>query len=157
MTAPAAELDLGTLDTAVDAASALGIPAGPSSYAGSELGARVVEAAVARYEDPALLEHVDATGRRLGAGLDALIARRPDRLVARRGLGLMLALETHSPAQGLELTRQSFAHGLLALFAFNRQSTLQIMPPLVIAADEVDEVLERLDAAVEAMGPAEGP
>lgn len=90
-------------------------------------------------------------GRRLGAGLDTLIARHPDRLLARRGLGLMLALETHSPAQGLELTRQCFAHGLLALFAFNRQSTLQIMPPLVIEADEVDEVLQRLGEAVAAI------
>ena len=53
----------------------------PSSYAGSELGARVVEAAVERYEDPALLEHVEAMGARLAAGLDALIARHPDRLV----------------------------------------------------------------------------
>ena len=64
----------------------------------------------------------------------------------------MLALETRSEAAGLELTQQCFANGLLAIFAFNRQSTLQIMPPLVIAADEVDEVLERLGAAVAAMG-----
>jgi acetylornithine/succinyldiaminopimelate/putrescine aminotransferase len=123
----------------------------PSSYAGSELGARVVEAVVARYEDPPLLAHVEAMGERLGAGLDALIARRPHRLVARRGLGLMLALETPSPEHGLELTRQCFAHGLLALFAFNRPSTLQIMPPLVITADEVDELLVRLAAAVDAV------
>ena len=124
----------------------------PSSYAGSELGARVVEAAVERYEDPALLANVTAMGERLGAGLDALIARHPDRLAGLRGLGLMLALDTHSDAQGLELMQQCFAHGLLALFAFNHQSTLQIMPPLVIAAEEVDEVLERLEAAVAAMG-----
>jgi acetylornithine/succinyldiaminopimelate/putrescine aminotransferase len=123
----------------------------PSSYAGSELGARVVEAVVARYEEPDLLGHVEAMGERLGSGLDELIARHPDRLVGRRGLGLMLALETHSPEQGLELTRQCFAHGLIALFAFNRQSTLQIMPPLVIDAREVDEVLERLAAAVAAV------
>ncbi|HET8949926.1 MAG TPA: aminotransferase class III-fold pyridoxal phosphate-dependent enzyme [Solirubrobacteraceae bacterium] len=126
----------------------------PSSYAGSELGARVLEAAVERYEDPALLAHVEAMGERLAAGLDGLIARHPDRLAARRGLGLMLALETHSAAQGLALTQACFAHGLLALFAFNRQSTLQIMPPLVISADEVDEVLERLAAAVAAIGVA---
>ena len=126
----------------------------PSSYAGSELGARVVEAAITRYEDPRLLAHVDAMGERLRAGLDALIARHPDRLAARRGLGLMLALETRSPEQGLELTRECFAHGLLALFAFNRPSTLQIMPPLVIGADEVDDVLERLAAAVAAITPS---
>ena len=123
----------------------------PSSFAGSELGARVVEAVVARYEDPALLEHVEAMGARMGAGFDALVARHPDRLASHHGLGLMRALDTHSDAQGFELTKQCFAHGLLAIFAFNHQATLQVMPPLIIAADEVDEVLARLDAAVGAM------
>jgi acetylornithine/succinyldiaminopimelate/putrescine aminotransferase len=65
----------------------------------------------------------------------------------------MIGLETHSEAHGLELTRQCFRHGLLAIFAFNRQSTLQLMPPLVIYPEEVDELLERLGAAVAAMQP----
>ena len=90
-------------------------------------------------------------GERLAAGLDELVARHPDRLAGHRGLGLMRALDTHSDALGFELTKQCFAHGLLAIFAFNRQSTLQVMPPLVITAEEIDEVLERLDAAVAAM------
>jgi putrescine aminotransferase len=123
----------------------------PSSFAGSELGARIVEAVVERYEEPGLLEHVEAMGARMRAGFDALVERHPERLAGHRGLGLMLALETHSEAQGFELTRQCFAHGLLAIFAFNRKSTLQVMPPLTIAAHEVDEVLERLEAAVAAL------
>ena len=68
----------------------------PSSYAGSELGARVVEAVVERYEDPSLLEHVREMGLRLAAGLDEIVVRHPDRLAGRRGLGLMQALETRS-------------------------------------------------------------
>ncbi len=123
----------------------------PSSFAGSELGARVLEAVVQRYEDPELLENVEAMGARLRAGLDGLRARHPERVVGHRGLGLMVALDMPSEAHGLELTRQCFAHGLLAIFAFNRQSTLQLMPPLIISADEVDEVLERLDAALDGM------
>jgi 4-aminobutyrate aminotransferase-like enzyme len=66
----------------------------------------------------------------------------------------MLALDTRSEALGLELMRECFAHGLLALFAFNHQSTLQVMPPLVITAEEVDEVLERLAAAVASVSRA---
>jgi 4-aminobutyrate aminotransferase-like enzyme len=62
----------------------------------------------------------------------------------------MQALDTHSERLGFELTKACFGHGLLAIFAFNRQSTLQIMPPLVISAQEIDEVLERLDDAVAA-------
>jgi acetylornithine/succinyldiaminopimelate/putrescine aminotransferase len=123
----------------------------PSSYAGSELGARVVEALVERYDDGSLLEHVATMGARLGAGLDRLVERHPDRLVEQRGLGLMLALETPSTAHGFELMRQCFNHGLLAIFAFNRQSTLQVMPPLIINEDEVDETLDRLGGAVAAI------
>jgi acetylornithine/succinyldiaminopimelate/putrescine aminotransferase len=125
----------------------------PSSYAGSELGARVIEAVVEQYEDPELLRHVAEMGARLRAGMDALVARYPDRLSEVRGLGLMLALETQSDALGFELTQQCLRHGLLAIFAFNRQSTLQVMPPLTIAPEEIDEVLERLDAAVAALHP----
>jgi acetylornithine/succinyldiaminopimelate/putrescine aminotransferase len=123
----------------------------PSSYAGSELAARVVEAVVARYEEPELLAHVVAMGERLASGLDEIVARRPDKLRGHHGLGLMRALDTRSDAMGLELTKQCFAHGLLAIFAFNRQSTLQVMPPLLISEGEIDEVLERLSAAVAAM------
>jgi acetylornithine/succinyldiaminopimelate/putrescine aminotransferase len=120
----------------------------PSSYAGSELGVRVVEAVVERYEDPSLLEHVNEMGSRLAAGLDEIVARHPDRLAGHRGLGLMQALETRSGAMGFNLTKACFRNGLLAIFAFNNQSTLQIMPPLIITAEELDEVLERLNDAV---------
>ena len=123
----------------------------PSSFAGSEIGARVVEAVVERYQDPALLEHVEAMGARMRAGFDELVARHPRTLGGHHGLGLMLALDTGSEALGLALTQQCFAHGIAAIFAFNRKSTLQVMPPLVISATEVDEVLERLDAAITAV------
>jgi acetylornithine/succinyldiaminopimelate/putrescine aminotransferase len=128
----------------------------PSSFAGSELGARVIEAVVERYQDPDLLPHVNEMGARLRAGLEALVERHPDRLVEVRGLGLMLALETRSDALGFELTKQCFRHGLLAIFAFNRQSALQVMPPLTISPEEIDEVLGRLGAAVAALTPPEG-
>jgi acetylornithine/succinyldiaminopimelate/putrescine aminotransferase len=126
----------------------------PSSFAGSEIGARVVAAAVEHYADPALCEHVTAMGERLAAGLDDLVADNPARLAGHHGVGLMRALDTHSDEQGLQLTMQCFAHGLLAIFAFNCQRTLQIMPPLVITPEEVDEVLARLGAAVAAIDAA---
>ena len=127
----------------------------PSSYAGSELGARVIEAVVERYQDGELIGHVTAVGARLAAGLDELVALYPHTLAERHGLGLMQALETHSDQLGFELTKACFRHGLLAIFAFNHQSTLQIMPPLIISEEEVDEVLERLDGALAAIRDAE--
>ena len=127
----------------------------PSSYAGSELGARVIEAVVERYQDGELIGHVTAVGARLAAGLDELVALYPHTLAERHGLGLMQALETHSDQLGFELTKACFRHGLLAIFAFNHQSTLQIMPPLIISEEEVDEVLGRLDGALAAIRDAE--
>ena len=111
----------------------------------------MVEAVAERYEDPSLLEHVQEMGLRLASGLDDIVARHPEQLASRRGLGLMQALETRSDAMGFNLTKACFQNGLLAIFAFNHQSTLQIMPPLIITAEEVDEVLERMDLAVGAM------
>lgn len=123
----------------------------PSSYAGSELGARVIEAVVERYKDGELVKHVAEMGVHLADGLDEIVNRHPEQLTGRHGLGLMQALETRSDRLGFELTKSCFGHGLLAIFAFNHQSTLQIMPPLIISQEELDEVLERLDAAVAAI------
>jgi 4-aminobutyrate aminotransferase-like enzyme len=95
-------------------------------------------------------------GARLRAGMEKLVDRHPNVLTEVRGLGLMLALETRSDALGFELTRECFRHGMLAIFAFNRQSALQVMPPLVIEPAEVDEVLARLGAAVAALGARDG-
>jgi acetylornithine/succinyldiaminopimelate/putrescine aminotransferase len=123
----------------------------PSSYGGSELAATVVESVARRVADPEFLNHVERMGSRFEAGFLELKDNYPDRVSGHRARGLMMALETHSEEQGLELTRCCIAEGLLAIFANNRRSALLVMPPLVISADEVDEVLSKLDAAVAAM------
>lgn len=123
----------------------------PSSYGGSELAATVVETVVQRMAEPGFLDHVERMGRRFEAGFLELRERYPTRVSGHRAKGLMMALETHSEAQGLELTRCCLGEGLLAIFANNRRSALLVMPPLVISPDEVDEVLSKLDGALAAM------
>lgn len=123
----------------------------PSSFSGSELAAAVVQAVVEKLTEPGFLDHVTAMGARLEAGLGELCERYPERLEGYRAKGLMTALQTHSDEQGFELMRQSLAHGVLAIFANNRRSALIVMPPLVITAAELDEVLAGLDAALAAM------
>ena len=123
----------------------------PSSYGGSELAAVIVEAVAERVGEAGFLDHVREMGDRLEVGFEDLCRRHPRRLAGYRAKGLMAALQTHSDGQGMELARRSIEHGVLAIFANNRRSALIVMPPLVISADEVDEVLERLDAALAAM------
>jgi putrescine aminotransferase len=119
----------------------------PSSYGGSELGAVVVQAVVDKVTEPGFLEHVRAMGDRLAAGFDELCARHPGVLVGHRGLGLMRALDTPSSEVCSRLMLAAIEQGVLAIWANNRQETLLVMPPLVIDAAEVDEVLDGLDRA----------
>jgi acetylornithine/succinyldiaminopimelate/putrescine aminotransferase len=123
----------------------------PSSYGGSELAAAIVREVAARTADPEFLAHVTAIGERFAAGFDDLRRRHPDKLAGYRAKGLMMALQTHSDAQGMELARRAIEHGVLAIFANNRRSALIVMPPLVISDQEAGEVLAGLDAALGAM------
>ena len=123
----------------------------PSSFGGSELAAVIVEEVAGHVGEPGFLDHVTRMGARFVAGFDDLLLRYPQQLAGHRAKGLMMALQTHSDAQGIELARRSIEHGVLAIFANNRRSALIVMPPLVISEPEVDEVLEGLDAALAAM------
>ena len=119
----------------------------PSSYGGSELGAAVVAAVVEKVTEPGFLEHVRAMGDRLAAGFDELSARHPTVIVGHRGLGLMRAVDTPSADVCIRLVMATIENGVLAIWANNRQEAMQVMPPLVISPDEVDEVLAVLDRA----------
>jgi acetylornithine/succinyldiaminopimelate/putrescine aminotransferase len=121
----------------------------PSSFSGSELGAAVVEAVVARVREPALLVNVNERAAQIDAGLEALCREFPAVLSGHWGIGLMQALETHSTALTYQLMLGSIEQGVLAIWANNRQTVLQIMPPLVITDAEVDEVLAGIRTAVE--------
>jgi putrescine aminotransferase len=121
-----------------------------SSYGGSELGAVVVQAVVDKLTEPGFLEHVRAMGDRLVAGFDELCGRHPGVLVGHRGLGLMRALDTPAPEVCSRLMFAALGEGVLAIYSNNRRESLQVMPPLVITAGEVDEVLDGLDRAAAA-------
>ena len=123
----------------------------PSSYGGSELGAVVVQAVVDKLTEPGFLEHVRVMGERFAAGFDHLRSRFPDVVAGHRGLGLMRALDTPSADVCSRVMLEAIEHGVLAIWANNRQETLLVMPPLVITPDEVDEVLDGLGHAVAAV------
>jgi putrescine aminotransferase len=119
----------------------------PSSYGGSELGAAVVEAVVDKVTEPGFLDHVEQMGLRLAAGFDRLCATRASLLVGHRGLGLMRALDTVSPEACYRFMLEAIDGGVLVVWANNKQETLLVMPPLVVEADEIDEIVDILDGA----------
>jgi 4-aminobutyrate aminotransferase-like enzyme len=98
--------------------------------------------------EPGFFEHVRAMGARLVAGLEEVDRDHPGWIRAVRGRGLMLGIEGPHDRAGFELSRGCLRRGLLAIAALNRPSTMQLMPPLIVQAHEVDEIVGILRSAV---------
>jgi acetylornithine/succinyldiaminopimelate/putrescine aminotransferase len=92
-------------------------------------------------DDPELLARVGELGLRLAAGLELLPG-----VLAVRGRGLMLACEIDVPAPAVAL--RALLEQRLIVNATGA-GTLRLLPPLTISEDELDEVLERLGAALD--------
>ncbi len=119
-----------------------------SSFAGSDLGCIVALAVLDQVTEPGFFEHVREMGQRLVDGLQRISERTPGWIREVRGRGLMLGIEGPHPTAGFDLSRACLARGVLTIAALNRPSTMQLMPPLIIVEEEVDEVLDVIGDAV---------
>jgi len=115
-----------------------------ASFGGSELGCIVALTVLDETARPEFLQHVLDMGRRFAAGFAQLQARH-SLIAGWRQRGLMIGLETADDQLGPLMTMGLAQNGVLAIFANHRPSTIQIMPPLIIQAEEVDFVLDALD------------
>jgi len=122
-----------------------------STMGGSELGCAVTMALINRISDEEFLAHVRSMGERFAQGLDKLKEKYGDILVEIRQKGLMIGLKHAQESHGFLMTNLMFKNGVIALFANNDKSVLQVMPPLIIKPGEVDEVLEALDKSYDAI------
>jgi len=62
---------------------------------------------------------------------------------------LMSGIKTPHPDFGPLLSKACFDAGLLCVYAGNDMSVLQFLPPLIIEKSVADEILQRLDRAME--------
>lgn len=123
--------------------AAAGMTAGShaSTFGGNPLAMAVATEVLAAVTEPGFLDAVAATGARLAAGLDALVAAHPHLFEARRGTGLMQGLRCRAdPSAVVAALREG---GLIVAPAQDR--VVRLLPPLVVSADEVDEALSVLD------------
>jgi predicted acetylornithine/succinylornithine family transaminase len=97
-----------------------------------------------------VMANVRARGAELAAGLEQFVA--DGSATALRGRGLMLGLETAAPIAREVVAAARDRHGLLV--NATGDTTLRLVPPLTIAADEVRTALERLAAALAEAGGA---
>jgi acetylornithine/succinyldiaminopimelate/putrescine aminotransferase len=109
-----------------------------------------------RINKPGFLARVRKSGRRLRAGLDALVAKHRT-LSQARGLGLLTAIDVapDAPFTPADLILAARAHGLLVARAAGR--AVRLLPPLDVKPAEIDTALERLDAALASLATQETP
>jgi predicted acetylornithine/succinylornithine family transaminase len=112
-----------------------------STFAGGPVVAAAALAALELTDDPGLLAGVREHGAILAEGLERL-----PHVASVRGRGLMLAceLDVEAPA----VVRRALLEQRLVLNATG-PTTLRLLPPLTIGAQDIDEALRRLRAALE--------
>jgi len=115
-----------------------------ASFGGSALGCVAALATLEQVTEPGFMEHVQAMGDRFEKGFVELGSRH-DIVTGWRRRGLMIGFELTDPRMGPAMVPILAQHGVTAIFANYRPSTLQLKPPLIIHPDEVDFVLEALD------------
>ncbi len=115
-----------------------------STFGGNPLICSVANTVMERIAAPAFLSHVRSVGTALGTALRDL-GERYEQISDVRGRGLMWGVECANHDVSPIIAAASDAGLLLASAG---PDVIRIIPPLVISAAEVDELVQRLDSAL---------
>ncbi len=107
-----------------------------STFGGNPLAMRAGIETLRIMQEDKLLENARARGEQLRAGLDRGLGGLAG-IVEIRGQGLMLGIELDRPCGAL--LRRAAEHGLL--ISVTADNVIRLLPPLVISAAEIDELL----------------
>ncbi len=136
-------LPMGAILATQAVAEAIGVGDHGSTFAGGPFISHVARAVFAKISNPKFLAQVVEKGNYLERGLQHLVKTSP-LLTEVRGRGMMRGLVATIPAA--EAVKTAQAHGLLILVAGER--VIRLLPPLVINAQEIDLLLEKLQATL---------
>ena len=116
-----------------------------STFLGNPLACRAAVAAIGVMERDDLPGRARSAGSALRAQLHILVDRFPNLYEDARGRGLMLGLKCKSVATSLEIVEESLKRGLILLPAGDG-SIIELIPPLVVAAEDIAAASAILDA-----------
>lgn len=119
-----------------------------STYGGNPLGCAVAMAVLDEITADGFLDQVNRTAGRLSQKLGALIDDNPDVLEGVRGEGLMIGLKCKKP--NLDIVKAGYDAGIFTVPAAD--NIIRILPPLNVTDADIDEAVNRLDAACKAVG-----
>ena len=115
-----------------------------TTYGGNPLACRAVSTVFDLFESLEIVEHVRKITPYLEQKLEGLV-QKYDCFSGRRGKGLMQGLMVEGRPVG-EIVGNALKHGLVVISAEN--NVLRLVPPLIIAEKDVDEMAEKLEASL---------
>ena len=120
-----------------------------STFGGNPLACTAALAALDVIEDEDLIKKAAERGAQLGDGIGQVAADYAPIVTKVRAKGLLVGVEfTDSDIGGLVIAALA-QHGILTAFALNAPKVVRFEPPAVISAQQVDQVIEALQAALE--------
>lgn len=114
-----------------------------TTYGGNPLAAAAVNHVLELFQTTDILAHVNQISEYLERQLDMLTAE-VDCVEAHRGKGLMQVIILNRPAN--DVVMKAMDKGLLVITAGS--NVLRLVPPLIITERHVDEMIEKLKAAL---------
>lgn len=117
-----------------------------STFGGNALASAAARAVLAVLRDEKLIEAAETRGQKLGRGLADLASKHSKLCSHERGRGLLRGIVLSSAADPRVTLAKIRDHGVLLTIAGN--NVLRFSPPLIIRDAEIDEALERVDAAL---------
>lgn len=114
-----------------------------TTYGGNPLAAAAVNHVLELFQTTDILAHVNQISEYLERQLDMLTAE-VDCVEAHRGKGLMQGIILNRPAN--DVVMKAMDKGLLVITAGS--NVLRLVPPLIITERHVDEMIEKLKAAL---------
>lgn len=115
-----------------------------STYGGNPLACMAVKKVLEIYEKNQILKHVQEVAPYLAQRLDAL-KEKHDCIKERRGKGLIQGIELTVNPSGV--VKKALEEGLIIITA--KGNTIRFVPPLIIDKVHVDEMIEKLERALE--------
>jgi diaminobutyrate-2-oxoglutarate transaminase len=119
------------------------------TFRGNNLAFVTAAAALDYWRDGSFSGEILRKGDLVRSRLERIAARHPEVCGAPRGRGLIQGLHLEPEGLAAEVARQSFASGLVIEAVGPRDEVLKILPPLVIADDELGRGLDILEQALE--------
>ena len=120
-----------------------------STFGGAELGciaaAKVLEISN-RKEVRSMVHYIS---RYMREGLEQLRRNYPDFFVGIRQRGVVMGLEFNHPQGAIHVMKALFANGVWAIFSSLDPQVLQFKPGILVDKDLCDDVLNRLDTALQ--------